>query len=1355
MEYKPTTTYTLIYVYTIDDENHKGLLKIGKASLGSSKSENDLNPCCDELNQAALKRIKQQVRTALVENERLIYTELAIRHIKMSDGTDRQEDFTDDDIHRVLKRSGYQAVKFKDSQKDSEWYKVDLETVKLAIREFKKGFMVIQNNNLIVADSSYEEKFKLRREQEENVEKTLRIFETQDKMLWDCKMRYGKTVTAYELIKRGKFQKVIVITHRPAVEDSWDTDHELVFKNSNHKFIDKSNSKLDDYSSEIDSKNDKLLSDYEAQGIPFTYFASIQDLRGSKRVGGKYNKNNKVFDIKWDLLIIDEAHEGTQTDLGENVIKALIKEDTKVLSLTGTAYGLLKDYGDNVFTWTYVDEQKAKREWEDLYPFEKNPYEDLPSMNILTFDLTDKIENSYRYVTTDSAFNFREFFRVWTGDIRNDYSDIPKGCHIGEFVHEDAVISFLNLISKDDEESNYPFSNQNYRDMFKHTFWVVPGVKEAKALSKLLKIHPVFCNYKVVNVAGDGDEEENYNIALKAVREAIRENDKTITLSCGRLTTGITVREWTAIMVLTGSSSTSVNSYMQAIFRVQSPGVIDGKRKENCYVFDFAPDRALKILGEVHKLSSKNRIGNDEERRAALGEFLNFCPVIAVDGTKMQEYDVASMMRQIKKISVESAINSGFDDDTIYLSDAGINKEDIDEEILTKLANVLTPKKKGLRDKKVIIAENGLTDEERRKLEKIHRKAEIELTPEEKALKEKEKEARKQQKILFDLLRAVSIRLPLLFFGAQEDITEIIKLEDFVKIVDDESWNEFLPQGLSKNLFLAISKYYDKDVLVGAGLRIRRLAKAADEYTPNIRTSKILEIISKFKNPDKETVLTPWYVVNLHLSETLGGYSYWDENNIELDEPRFIKRGDITKDVFYKEDAKILEINSKSGLYPLYVANTLYNMKINENEENKSIEELKEIWKNIIEENIYAICKTKMARSITIRTLSGYMKINTNAIYLTKLVTERMKDVDRLSKKIRNPEIWGKKGDRMNFDAIVGNPPYQGNNHQQIYTDFYLTSIKLGKYVSLIFPTGWQQPKSANNLGKLNNEVVKNDKQIMFIDNRQNVFPGIPGAEWVNIILWKKEYDNNLNGMQLVYTNGKNPVKTKLLCKKNEIEKPEQIKKLFKLVKDCGNFKEMQSITSTRKPYGIGTDAFKDLIKYNLESIYDVKKSETDITIYGSKGEVKYVPRDYKLPKISQAFKKFKVFVPYAWGNMSEETGLGGAYSDIIIARPYEICTETFQESGCFDTYDLAEKHAKYLMTKFVRALLYLNKYSQHTTTSWGAVPIQDYSESWWNLSIKEINKKLFEKYKVSDEIFKFVENNIQYRDEVNILNYK
>lgn len=1349
--YKPTATYKLIYVYTIHDEQHEGKLKIGKAELSSLKSASQLVPNCDELVTAAKKRIDQQTKTAMVDYD-LLYTELAIRHLTMEDGSVQIDLFEDHDIHDVLKNSGHFPLLFRESGKDSEWYTISLDIAKKAISTYKAGKCVIH------CDTENEKAFQtitpsivLRDEQERNIKKTISVFKTENKMLWDCKMRYGKTVTAFELMRQMGSKKVIVITHRPAVEDSWDTDHDLIFKGTNHRFIDKTKESIDGYDAIIDSKNDQILYEMVQNDIPFTYFASIQDLRHSKRVGGPYNKNNAVFDLEWDLLIIDEAHEGVQTEHGEAVIKALIKPKTKVLSLTGTAYSIRKDYGDNVFTWTYVDEQKAKQMWEELHPFEKNPYADLPTMNILTFDLGDKIDSSYRYVTEDMAFNFREFFRTWTGDIKRDYRPIPEGKNIGDFVHEDAVWSFLNLISTKDESTNYPFSTEEYVDMFRHTFWLVPGVKEAKALSKLLKSHPVFCDYGVVNVAGDGDEEEQYDIALKKVKNAIKTNEKTITISCGRLTTGVTVREWTAIMMLSGSTKTSVNGYMQAIFRVQSPGVINGKQKENCYVFDFAPDRALSVIGEAHKQANKTGQGGTD--RIGLGEFLNFCPVISVEGTEMHVYDVPEMMRQIKRISVDSAINSGFDDNTIYLSDAGLTRTDLDLEILRKLSDVVAPKKKSSGAKHVEISGNGLTKEQRRKLGIIKKKPKKELTEEERELLEIERKEKQEQQKLFDLLRAISIRLPLLFYGADVDISQVIHLKDFVELVDDESWEEFMPKNLKKELFLAISKYYDEDVLVGAGLRIRKLAKAADEYPPTIRASKIVEIISKFKNPDKETVLTPWRVVNMHMGDTLGGYNFYDEQyGKELEEPRLIENDEVTADILLNPDVKILEMNSKSGLYPLYVAYSIYKFKVQGKEIDNSQEELQRIWDETIQNNIFVLCKTKMARSITIRTLVGYSKKPTNVVCLTKLY-ERMSDLGRFRNILTNAKTWNKEGDRLKFEAIIGNPPYQetggsgGTSDSPIFQIFAEAALKLNpKYTSLIMPARWYAGGRENLIGAFREMMLNNKsvKKLITYDDSHDVFPSVEIKGGLCVYLTDTSYSGDCE--YTLITDGKRETAVRDLSEFDILIKYPTLAKIVKKVMEVNKDNPtVDSLISNDTPFGISTNPKES--KKNPIKVYP-KSDESHSTklfyIDKSKRTVEYISKDI-ISKNADAIEKEKVFIPSGYG-------AGEKFPHQIIGVPEyaganSVCSQSFLYAA-FASSEEAKNFISYLSTKFFRALVLAMKITQSAPTKvYRFVPIQDFtsqSNICWQAPITEIDKQLYTIYGLTPDEIDFIEEKIK-----------
>lgn len=407
----------------------------------------------------------------------------------------------------------------------------------------------------------------------------------------------------------------------------------------------------------------------------FVYFASIQDLRGSTRVGGKFKKNSPIFDTIWDCVIVDEAHEGTTTVLGEDTVKAVVKENnkiTKYLALSGTPFNIQNEFdNESTYVWDYVMEQERKAQWDSLHFGDSNPYEDLPELRIYTYSL-EKIFSLGKDTLSieDKAFNFREFFRTWTGDISQDYVGMPAGKRIGDFIHEGDVVSFLNLLTKESEDSFYPYSTEECRSIFRHSLWVVPGVREAKALKTLLLCHPVFGNgmFDIVNVAGDGDEEENSDDALAMVRNAIKSagsDNYTITLSCGKLTTGVTVKEWTAVFMLAGSFSTSAANYLQTIFRVQSPCNSNGKIKDLSYVFDFAPDRTLKMVTKAVSVSAKPGKTNQGDKKI-LGKFLNYCPVISVTGSEMKRFSTEKLLQQLKKAYIERVVQNGFDDIHLY-----------------------------------------------------------------------------------------------------------------------------------------------------------------------------------------------------------------------------------------------------------------------------------------------------------------------------------------------------------------------------------------------------------------------------------------------------------------------------------------------------------------------------------------------------------------------------------------------------------------------------------------------------------------------------------------------------------------
>lgn len=1345
--YEPTMSYRLIYIFAIHDKDHEGYLKIGDTTFDSTKSYKQLPPNCEELNQAARDRIDDYTKTAMVAYD-LQYTELARKVVTFSDGEVETSLFRDKRVHEVLYRSGYTSKNFWFSDRTSEWFEVPLSVAIRAIQAVKEGRTALTAAEKSEGQTSFlpqtvpaapkKRAITLRDEQVDCVNRTLTIFRKQNSMLWNCKMRFGKTVTAYALIKKANYQKVIVVTHRPVVEDGWRNDFDLIFgEGDNRAFLKKDRFDTDSsvYDAAMDARNDANLTAYQNSGKAFVYFASMQDLRGSQRADGKFDKNNAVFDMDWDLVIYDEAHEGTQTQRGQKVQSLLEAEKNgkapKVLQLSGTPYNLMQKYENNVYTWDYVMEQKRKREWDTLHPGDHNPYADLPELRILTFDLGKSLPTSYRYETLEMAFNFTEFFRVWTGDPARDFRPLPAGAQVGDFVHEADVRSFLDLISSENPESNYPYSTPEYREMFRHTLWMVPGVKEASALSRLLKDHPVFGAYKVANVAGDGDAEMPYDNALTLVKQVIKANRYTITISCGKLTTGVTVPEWTAVMMLTGSASTAASGYMQTIFRVQSAGVLDGKQKERCYVFDFAPDRALNVISEVNRITKRGRT-NEEQNRAALGEFLNFCPVIAMDGTQMTAYSVSRMMRQIKRLTVDRAIKSGFDDESVYKQDTGIVMDEDDVQLFHTLSDKLSEQKAAKKETKVHINHQGLTGEEYEKADKISNKPKRERTKEDDDLLKKLQEQKKEREKVIRLLRNVSIRLPLLIYGAKVDLTESIKMADFITLVDEESWQEFMPKTVDKPLFRKLLKYYDEDVVSGAGLRIRRMAKAADELPPTERVKRIAEIFSHFRNPDKETVLTPWRVVNLHLSNMVGGYCFLNEqfdSQEVLEEPRLVDQEQVTEDIFLNPEARILEMNSKSGLYPLYMAYSLYAMKLPGPEDKLPLEQTQALWQETVEQQIFVLCKTRMAESITRRTLVGYQDWTVNTTYIPHLLERMENDPQRLAKKLEKPETWRKNGEPMTFDAIVGNPPYQiadgGNNASAmpVYQRFVeLATTIEPHYASMIMPSRWYS--GGRGLDDFRANIMNDTRMRVLYDYASSdyCFPGVDISGGICYFLWDKDYDG-----PCTVTNAESQIAHSVKRYLNEFPILVRSNAAISIIDKVARRKEqtLDTFVSSQKPFGLRTFARPD------------ENGDLTLRWNGGKGPIS----SDKVTGGTELIDKWKVIVSrvlYEHGGKADKNGQSRILSILEMLGPKEVCSETYIVVNSYDTEAEATGLYSYLKTKFARFLIMqVTSSIMITRGCFMFVPVQNFAEEW-------TDEKLYKKYELTEDEIAFIESTIR-----------
>ena len=1343
-----TTKYKLIYVYTIEDKKHEGYLKVGDTDVISSLLPDQLTPNSKVLNDAARHRIDQQTQTAGVEYT-LLYTEVAVRFRNLSNGVTMLEHFTDKKVHSVLKNSGI-PHKFIGSTKGREWFGTDLATVKAAIAAVKDYCSVIAGGEV-----EQEEPIEFRKEQNDAVAKTLSCFNKKNEMLWDAKMRFGKTLTALQVVReaKGRFRRVIIVTHRPVVGSGWQEDFNKLFtKEDGYKFYRKASLASDyEFSGKVEEQNDKELYKKDKSGERFIYFASIQDLRGSQMAGGKFDKNRGVFKMDWDLVIVDEAHEGTQTDLGKEVRQLLVKKHTKVLSLSGTPFNILSQYDeDSVFVWDYVMEQKRKETWDEEHPDEPNPYASLPRLNLYTYDLGSELEGFSEDDLEGKAFNFREFFRTWTGDKDVDHRPVPSDAKVGDFVHEDDVRRFLDLISGDSPKSRYPFATQSHRDLFRHTLWMVPGVAAAKALSAMLHDHKYFKNYGIANVAGEGDdyEERHFDSALEMVRKAIRDNEYSITLSCGRLTTGVTVPEWTAVLMIAGSAVASAAQYMQTIFRVQSPGDLGGKMKTDCYAFDFAPDRALKVLAETAQVScrvSKNDTTEAKGRRI-LGEFLNYCPVISISGTKMEEHDVKKMMASIKHIFVMKTIRNGFDDSSLY-SNRLLELTDIDLRKFEDLRKIVGSSKQTKMADTVYVNQNDFDEEEHEK-GKVDSKPKRELSEEERAAREEMKRRREEKRNAILILRAISIRMPLLIYGADVPIEKVISISEFPSLVDDESWVEFMPQGVTKTIFKKFVEYYDADVFAEAGTQIRKLAKSADKLPPTRRVQQIAKIFSYFKNPDKETVLTPWRVVNMHLADTIGGWCFYDESFEKPleDLPRHVLHDGVTQDVFGKPDSKILEINSKSGLYPLYVAYSLYRRKLGDvSEDAVKPTELAKLWREVVARSLFVVCKTEMAATITKRTLVGYdEKATVNTQYFKNLVEVLKTNPKKFYNKVCGGNAWNNKEFEMKmlkFDAVVGNPPYQqmdggsgrGMSAVPLYNFFVDAAKDLDpKYVSMITPSRWFA--GGKGLDDFRARMLA-DKRIAYIcdyANSADLFPKIDIAGGVNYFLWAKDHTGPC---EVISIRGKSLTRMERFLDEYDIfVRNNSALRIVRavLADEC---EKMDGRVYSRNVFGITSDEHgteKAVSKSDLFLLNSEKGNNLTCSYISPK----------KVLKNADIIDKYKVII----GKVVPRNGEVGvdpaagyrAITTVHIVSPGQVFTESYLLLATFDSLKHAENFARFMTCKFPRFVLHETYSSMNITKgNFRFVPFLDFNKTW-------TDSELYERYHCSAAERKMIDSMIR-----------
>ena len=606
------------------------------------------------------------------------------------------------------------------------------------------------------------------------------------------------------------------------------------------------------------------------------------------------------------------------------------------------------------------------------------------------------------------------------------------------------------------------------------------------------------------------------------------------------------------------------------------------------------------------------------------------------------------------------------------------------------------------------------------------------------------KEKQKLKNNAISILRGISIRMPLLIYGADISIDEDITMEKLVDIVDNSSWEEFMPSGVTKEMFKSFIKYYDPEIFVAAGRRIRTTVLSADELSPTERVKKIAQLFACFKNPDKETVLTPWRVVNMHMSDCLGGYDFYDEAHEQMmDKPRFVDRGKVTADTFANAGARVLEINSKTGLYPLYVTYSIFRSRCAAcSEEELDDAKLQQLWDATVRENVFVICKTKMAKQITRRTLAGYRKIPVNAHYFDDLINMMKNKPRQFVDRVLKPSYWKQEGVKaMKFDAVVGNPPYQlsggsgGTNDAPIYQYFVSSAQKLqADYTSLIIPSRWFSGGRENLLAEFRHDMLADggiSKMFVFSDSH-DIFPSVGIKGGLCYFLSQEGYSGECE-----YTLVKNGTPTTIMRNLNDFDVLIREPILANIVKKvmAQNPRTVSEIISGDTPFGIPTNPKGS--KKNSIDLYDEKSNEHNTRLFyieSSERKIGYVNRT-KITKNSGDIDAIKVFIPEAYG-------AGETFPHQILGVPEfgganSICSQSYLYAS-FSSEEEARNFIIYLKSKFFRSLVLSIKISQHAPSkTYRFVPMQDFSKPW-------TDAELYEKYALTKEEIAFIESMIK-----------
>lgn len=1315
-----------IYIYeTPNNLDTRGYLKIGQTERDSEG------------------RILGQTGTAMVRANILAEYEAV---------DDNGQVFSDKEIHQFLSHKGIENLKHYESGKNSEWFKISLENVKKVIENRQHfiddfGFLKAKPINIELYPSQQDaldrtySRWLISQQNPNATDSNIRKF------LWNAKPRFGKTLTAYKFAEKIKAKNVLVMTQRTSISNAWFSDYHDYIRNSadsNYEFGSSKDNKIENE----ETVKARALNEIESARIAhdkdkgLIYYTTLANIKGKDEVGEFKKKNGWIFSAHWDLVILDETHEGTTTNPMYRVLETL--DHDFLLELSGTPFRKMSEShgytAKNTYSWSYIEEQEAKENWD--YSKGKNPYINLPKLNIYTFQVpaSVRVESDL----SEYSFDFNEFWKV----------------HAGAFVHNEEVDNFLDILSNqkdrhDDAQTQYyPFADSDTREQLRHTFWKLPSTAAVKLLAEKLREHPFFKDYTVIEAA-DSANGQNSMKAEKEVKTAIGENGlktKTITLSVDMLTTGTTVKEWTAVLML--DNSTSASKYIQTAFRAQTPWSIQMENgetftKTNAFVFDFNPDRVLKVAEEYANIDIETNVeivGNSTgERETKTQALLNFLPVIAMDEDGDMRYlDAKDAMNIINYTHARKIVDEGFMSNSLFNVKALFRMKGESYQRIRDIMGEIPPvaavdkrkntKKQGepLADenpedtfeaeKEKVISQSGLGEKKFAAIEAateqagdnldlvietVREQTSEEITPEDIEKFEEAKkpydEAKKKQKTeeekFRDHLRGFARTIPVLLMAYAH---KEMNFQNFEKRIPHADFLQVA--GITKEQFEELRQARDESgepIFVESAFNsaiheFLKRKRATEHYYTGENSEDIYDYIPSQEN---NRVFTPKRVVNMMLDA------------LEAENPAFFK----------SDKVKLLDPYVKSGNFLAEAAKRFYKYS-----KDKDIH-------RIIENQLFGIAPFKIYAKLAQETVYGFADTKfKNRLRNRNIQPEPQ--IHELMKENKFDEVIKEHFEDMKFDVVIGNPPYQeetgAGSDSPIYNLFLENAYKISHKVCMITPARFLF--NAGGTPKKWNEKMLSD-------------------EHLKVAYYEQDSSKVFNGTD---------IKGGVAITYRDIDKD------FGKIGTFTHFDELNSILKKVSMHLFNRGNLGDILykfnNINISNSKDYKKLEANIFTTlpelfsdNSGSKIKVIgllnrSRIYKKP-ISDFVQdngnlyKYKVLLPKANGSGA----IGEVLSTPLIGEPLIGYTRTFIGFGSFESIKEAENLLKYIKTKFSRAMLGTMKITQNNETAevWKNVPLQNFtpdSDIDWSKSIPEIDRQLYTKYGLSGQEIAFIEGKVR-----------